>query len=344
MVKLLIFCSKISRFSRFALLFSPCLCPCSLVLLCPYCWPLGEVRPPFWLLVGAPVSLLRLASLASIGARPHLISSGSVVRPIPPILGFDPRFKPAAMPKDGSQRVVLTEAPQGDARLQSRIGNDPEQDPEMRKHNYKEIYIHTQDGVEVYHHKGRYQINGGVFHYWAFYEYRLYVNDELWNIIVDENMSNVPTQMPGSKATALTHDFCHLDSSGSDEVYRNFSFEEMEGRTVPFSLSTCLKMNTISIGPGSVSQGSSYEACDVLLIAIAMDLVESTVYLNRAVFWAYLRLSLHVKSVSNPTSGSKVAGENRWIILLMCWFHNGRISTGWLLQVATSLELKIIMC
>ena len=113
---------------------------------------------------------------------------------------------------------------------------------------------------------------------------------------------------------------------------------------VPFSLSTCPKMNTISIGPGSVSQGSSYEACDVALIAIAMDLVESTVYLNRAVFGAYLRLSLHVKSVSNPTSGSKVAGEDRWIILLMCWFHNGRISTGWLLQVATSLELKIIMC
>lgn len=101
-------------------------------------------------------------------------------------------------------------------------------------------------------------------------------------------------------------------------------------------------MNTISIGPGSVSQGSSYEACDVLLIAIAMDLVESTVYrLNRAVFWAYL--SLHVKSVSNPTSGSKVAGENRWIILLMCWFHNGRISTGWRLKIATWSELKIIM-
>lgn len=48
-------------------------------------------------------------------------------------------------------------------------------------------------------------------------------------------MDSVPSNMPGSQSTKLTHDFCHLDSKGSDEVYTNFSFREVGGRMIrPF--------------------------------------------------------------------------------------------------------------
>ena len=48
----------------------------------------------------------------------------------------------------------------------------------------------------------------------------MYVNNELWNIIVDENMNNVPANIPGSKATGLTHDFCHLVARASQSKNR----------------------------------------------------------------------------------------------------------------------------
>jgi len=45
----------------------------------------------------------------------------------------------------------------------------------------------------------------------------------------------VPSSFPGSSSTKLTHDFCHVDSESSDDVYTNFSFVEMGGRTIwPF--------------------------------------------------------------------------------------------------------------
>jgi len=61
------------------------------------------------------------------------------------------------------------------------------------------------------------------------------INSECWNIIVDENMNEVPSGFPGSSSNRLTHDFCHVDSDNSDDVYTNFSFVEMGGRTIwPF--------------------------------------------------------------------------------------------------------------
>ena len=61
----------------------------------------------------------------------------------------------------------------------------------------------------------------------AFYEYRMVINSECWNIIIDENMKEVPSNFPGSSSVKLTHDFCHVDSDNSDDVYTNYSFVEM---------------------------------------------------------------------------------------------------------------------
>ena len=72
-------------------------------------------------------------------------------------------------------------------------------------------------------------------HYWAVYEYRMYINGECWNIVTDEDMNKPPSGFPGSQPTRLTHDFCHLDPQSCDEAYTNFSFVEMGGRRIwPF--------------------------------------------------------------------------------------------------------------
>jgi hypothetical protein len=82
----------------------------------------------------------------------------------------------------------------------------------------------------------------------------VYVNNELWNIIVDENMNNVPANIPGSKATGLTHDFCHLDSKNSDEVYRNFCFEEV---TSWGSEGLPVEKSQISTGPAGAEKSET---------------------------------------------------------------------------------------
>ena len=71
----------------------------------------------------------------------------------------------------------------------------------------------------MYHHQGRYQHLGPQIYSWAFYEYRMVINSECWNIIIDENMKEVPSSFPGSSSVKLTHDFCHVDSDNSDDVY-----------------------------------------------------------------------------------------------------------------------------
>ena len=114
-------------------------------------------------------------------------------------------------------------------------GSTTESDPELRRCGYKESFVQEYDGIKVYHHQGRYQHIGPQIYSWAFCEYRMVINSECWNIIIDENMKEVPSNFPGSSSVKLTHDFCHVDSDNSDDIYTNFSFVEMGGRTIwPF--------------------------------------------------------------------------------------------------------------
>ena len=62
------------------------------------------------------------------------------------------------------------------------------------------------------------------------------INGECWNIIINDDMKSPPDwAYPGSSSAKLSHDFCHIDTEASDDVYTNFWFVEMGGRQIwPF--------------------------------------------------------------------------------------------------------------
>jgi hypothetical protein len=115
-------------------------------------------------------------------------------------------------------------------RMVTKDTDESDTDPDIRTYGHKETVLQEYDGITVIHHQGRYQHITKQYHYWAFYEYRVRINDEPWNIIVDEDMNKVPSSYPGSSSQKLTHDFCHLDSKAGDEVYTKFRIVEMGGR------------------------------------------------------------------------------------------------------------------
>ena len=67
-------------------------------------------------------------------------------------------------------------------------GTAAESNPEPQRCGYKESFVQEYDGIKVYHHQGSYQHIGPQIYSWAFYEYRMVINSECWNIIIDENM------------------------------------------------------------------------------------------------------------------------------------------------------------
>ena len=72
--------------------------------------------------------------------------------------------------------------------------------PEPLLCGYKESFVQEYDGIKVYHHQGSYQHIGPQVFTWAFYEYRMVINSECWNIIIDENMKEPPGNFPGSNS------------------------------------------------------------------------------------------------------------------------------------------------
>ena len=75
---------------------------------------------------------------------------------------------------------------------------------------------------------------------------------ECWNIVVDEDMNNVPTSYPGSSSTKPTHDFCHLDSKASTPNSVLSKWVDAHS-----GLSTCLTMNRNNYGLWSAPEISS---------------------------------------------------------------------------------------
>ena len=186
--------------------------------------------------VGA-LCVLSLSGIATHSAYcSYLVSSSHP--PPSELRGFGVRaVSGAAMTQWVGDNWRLKAGPQPDPAPNNKMPEGPaaEIDPQLRHNGYKESFVQEYDGIKVYHHQGRYQHLGPQVYTWAFYEYRMVINSECWNIIVDENMKEVPSNFPGSSSAKLTHDFCHVDSDNSDDVYTNFSFVEMGGRTIwPF--------------------------------------------------------------------------------------------------------------
>ena len=99
----------------------------------------------------------------------------------------------------------------------------------------KETAVTEYDGIQVFLQEGSYEHNQKI-HKWSFYEYRMWINNECWNIIMNVDLQNPPDwTYAGSNSVKLTYDFCHFNTDASDEVYTNFSFVEMGNRTIwPF--------------------------------------------------------------------------------------------------------------
>ena len=110
-----------------------------------------------------------------------------------------------------------------------------EGEDESQRFEYKETYETEYDGVQVFLQQGSYEHKQQI-HAWSFYEYRMWINNECWNIIMNVDLETPPDwTYPGSSSAKLSHDFCHINTDLSDEVYTKFCFVEMGGRTIwPF--------------------------------------------------------------------------------------------------------------
>ena len=184
----------------------------------------------------------------------------------------------------------LKAGPQPDPANNNKLseGSTTEGDPELRRHGYKESFVQEYDGIKVYHHQGRYQHLGPQIYSWAFYEYRMVISSECWNIIIDENMKEVPSSFPGSSSVKLTHDFCHVDSDNSDDVYTNYSFVEMGGRTIwPFYTTESFQEDLwIWVSPRRFAIISNHPHNEKLNHFYSNKMHEHHILANRSICWS----------------------------------------------------------
>ena len=142
--------------------------------------------------VGA-LCVLSLSGIATHSAYcSYLVSSSHP--PPSELRGFGVRaVSGAAMTQWVGDNWRLKAGPQPDPAPNNKMPEGPaaEIDPQLRHNGYKESFVQEYDGIKVYHHQGRYQHLGPQVYTWAFYEYRMVINSECWNIIVDENMKEV---------------------------------------------------------------------------------------------------------------------------------------------------------
>ena len=184
----------------------------------------------------------------------------------------------------------LKAGPQPDPANNNKLseGSTTEGDPELRRHGYKESFVQEYDGIKVYHHQGRYQHLGPQIYSWAFYEYRMVINSECWNIIIDENMKEVPSSFQGSSSVKLTHDFCHVDSDNSDDIYTNYSFVEMGGRTIwPFYTTESFQEDLwIWVSPRRFAIISNHPHNEKLNHFYSNKIHEHHILANRSICWS----------------------------------------------------------
>ena len=116
-------------------------------------------------------------------------------------------------------KVTLKAGPQTGHDQGGPVVDDTAAHSEHQRPEYKESYITEYDDIQVYRQQGCYE-HAKQLHAWSFYEYRLCINGECWNIIINDDMKNPPDwAYPGSSSVKLSHDFCHIDTEASDDVY-----------------------------------------------------------------------------------------------------------------------------
>ena len=184
----------------------------------------------------------------------------------------------------------LRAGPQPDSTLDQNVSTDDDTkvDPELRLRGYKESFVREYDGIRVYHHQGRYQHQTEQFHYWAFYEYRMMINSECWNVITDEDMVKPPSSFPGSNSAKLTHDFCHLETRYCDDEYTSFSFVHMTGHKIwPFYTSENFQEHLwIWVSPRRFAIISGHPTNEKLNHFYSNKMHEHHILANRTICWS----------------------------------------------------------
>ena len=148
----------------------------------------------------APVAVGALCVLSPSGIATHSVFCSYLLSlshlPSIDLRGFGERaVSGAAMTQWVGDNWRLKAGPQPDPAPSNTMPEGPaaEIDPQFRHNGYKESFVQEYDGIKVYHHQDKYQHIGPQVYTWAFYEYRMVINSECWNIIVDENMKEVPS-------------------------------------------------------------------------------------------------------------------------------------------------------
>ena len=149
------------------------------------------------------------------------------------------------------------------------------------------------------------------------------INSECWNIIIDENMKEVPSNFPGSSSVKLTHDFCHVDSDNSDDVYTNFSFVEMGGRTIwPFYTTESFQEDLwIWVSPRRFAIISSHPHNEKLNHFYSNKMHEHHILANRTICW-----SVHAVETDAGKKKDRIIALND--DTRSCWASHETFTTG----------------
>ena len=191
--------------------------------------------------------------------------------------------------------VTLTTRPQtGHEQVSPAMGNhEAEVDSDYHRPEYKESYITEYEGIQVYWQQGCYE-HTKQLHTWSFYEYRMSINGECWNVIINDDMQNPPDwAYPGSSSSKLSHDFCHIDAEASDDVYTNFGFEEMGGRQIwPFYATESFQEDLwIWISPRRFAGITNHQHSEKLNHFYVNKMHEHHILANRTPCWYFTDLT-----------------------------------------------------
>ena len=174
---------------------------------------------------------------------------------------------------------------------------------EHHRPEYKESYVTEYDDIQVYRQQGFYE-HTKQLHAWSFYEYRMCINGECWNIIINDDMKNPPDwAYPGSSSAKLSHDFCHIDTEASDDVYTNFYFVEMGGRQIwPFYATQSFQEDLwIWVSPRRFAVITNHQHSEKLNHFYVDRMHEHNILANRTPCWYFTDLTNSSGKVTDKT-------------------------------------------
>lgn len=192
-------------------------------------------------------------------------------------------------------KIVLEAGPlTGHEQESPAVGrHETEADSGYHRPAYKESYITEYDDIQVYRQQGCYQ-HTKQLHTWSFYEHRMNMDGECWNIITNDDMQNPPDwSHPGSSSSKLSHDFCHIDTEALDDVYTNFWTVEMGGRQIwPFYSTESFQEDLwIWVNPRRFAAITNYQHSEKLKHVYFYKMHEHNILANRAPCWYFTDLT-----------------------------------------------------